>query len=505
MMPRPRDRDIGEAALFLQCGEAAFIERSLRGEHAFLPAGQEHAVELQPLGGVYGHDRDLALILIGVIVHDEADMLQKRAQRFVILHCAGKLVQVLQPPIGFGGALGLQHRGIAAFVEQDAGQLGMGQLARHVAPAADIGDEIGEGAPGLRRQLVGAKDMPRRDQQGRALGAGETVDLLDRLVAETALGHVNDALERQIVRRLRDQPQISQRIADFCALIEAKAADDSIGQADLNEAVLELARLELGAHEDGEIVERLARAMQPLHRVADGAGFLRPVPHADDLHLLAHIGFGPQRLAEPLRIALDHARCRAQYMRRGAVILFEANGLRAGEIPLEPQDIGDLRAAPAIDGLVVVAHAADILALLGEEAQPEILAAIGVLIFVHHDVAEALLIGFQHLPVLAQQRQRVEQQVAEIAGVEGEQPRLIGGVHLLPRAIGVMLRLASVDIGGGQPLVLPLVDKAGQLPGGPAFLVYPFGLNELLQQAQLVVGVEDGEIALQAHQLGMAA
>jgi hypothetical protein len=57
--PRAGDRDIGEAAFFLEAGEAAFVHRALRGEHAFLPAGQEHVVEFQPLGGVDGHDRDL--------------------------------------------------------------------------------------------------------------------------------------------------------------------------------------------------------------------------------------------------------------------------------------------------------------------------------------------------------------------------------------------------------------------------------------------------------------
>src|SRR5687767_9718576 len=45
---RACDRDIGEAALLLQTGEPALIERALRWEDAFLPAGQEDGVELQP-------------------------------------------------------------------------------------------------------------------------------------------------------------------------------------------------------------------------------------------------------------------------------------------------------------------------------------------------------------------------------------------------------------------------------------------------------------------------
>src|SRR5438270_13711946 len=47
--PRASDRDIGETTLLLEAGKAAFVERALRREHAFLPAGQINGVELEPL------------------------------------------------------------------------------------------------------------------------------------------------------------------------------------------------------------------------------------------------------------------------------------------------------------------------------------------------------------------------------------------------------------------------------------------------------------------------
>ena len=45
----------------------------------------------------------------------------------------------------------------------------------------------------------------------------------------------------------------------------------------------------------------------------------------------------------------------------------------------------------------------------------------------------------------------------------------------------------------------------GEHPRRPALLVELLGLQELLDQADLVVDVEDGEVVLQADQLGMAA
>ena len=53
----PGQPDIGEPPLLLEAGAAAFVQRALAGEQAFLPAGQEHGVELQPLGRVQRHDR----------------------------------------------------------------------------------------------------------------------------------------------------------------------------------------------------------------------------------------------------------------------------------------------------------------------------------------------------------------------------------------------------------------------------------------------------------------
>src|SRR3546814_7027574 len=62
LMARSCDSDIGEAAFFLEGRVAAFVERALRGEDAFLPAGEEDGAEFEALGGVDGHDGDLFLI-----------------------------------------------------------------------------------------------------------------------------------------------------------------------------------------------------------------------------------------------------------------------------------------------------------------------------------------------------------------------------------------------------------------------------------------------------------
>ena len=174
---RAGDRDVGEAALLLEAGIAALVERALRGEDAFLPAGEEDGVELEALGGVDGHDRDLVGLAVGVVVHDQADMFEEGAERLIFLHRAGELGEILEPAGALGRAVGLEHRGVARFVEDEAGELGMGQLVELRAPAGEIADQIAErrGAPaGSARRCRGSARRPERagcPRRGRAGGA----------------------------------------------------------------------------------------------------------------------------------------------------------------------------------------------------------------------------------------------------------------------------------------------------------------------------------------------
>ena len=185
-------------------------------------------------------------------------------------------------------------------------------------------------------------------------------------VAEAALRRVDDALEGEVVGRLRDDAKVGERVADLGALVEARAADDAVGQAELDEAVFELAHLERGAHQNGDLVERMVlatlarRALQLLDLLADRAGFFLRVPGAGDLHLLAVLVLGAQRLAEPAFVVGDELRGGGEDVSGGAVIAFEPDDLGAGKVVLEAQDVVDLGAAPAIDRLVVVTDAADV-------------------------------------------------------------------------------------------------------------------------------------------------
>ena len=77
-------------------------------------------------------------------------------------------------------------------------------------------------------------------------------------------------------------------------------------------------------------------------------------------------------------------------------------------------NILDFCAAPAVDRLVVVADSKDIVVCAGQEAQPGVLDGVGVLKLVDQDVGEASLVVTEDIRTLAQQLQRLEQQIGEV-------------------------------------------------------------------------------------------
>ena len=97
-----------------------------------------------------------------------------------------------------------------------------------------------------------------------------------------------------------------------------------------------------------------------------------------------------------------------------AVVLLQLDDLRAGEVLLEVEDVGDVRAAPLVDALVIVADDADVAVLFGQRPDELVLDMVGVLVLVDHDVAESPLILIEHGLVALKEADRVEQQVVEV-------------------------------------------------------------------------------------------
>ena len=81
-------------------------------------------------------------------------------------------------------------------------------------------------------------------------------------------------------------------------------------------------------------------------------------------------------------------------MGRGAVILLQADGGDARKVARVGLHVGDARAAPAVDRLVVVADRKHLAAAACQHADPGVLNAVGILKFIDQDVLKFFIVVF---------------------------------------------------------------------------------------------------------------
>ena len=324
-----------------------------------------------------------------------------------------------------------------------------------------------------------------------------------RRIAETALGLIINPLKSEVVVGLGDAAKIGQRVAYLRPLVESRAADDPVRQAQGDEPLLEFSHLKGGADQDGDVVERNAFMLSRFDLLADKPRFFLAVRPFSDPWPISERLVSEQRLSQAAAIVGDQSRSDGKDVPRRSIVSLEPDHLRAGKILLEAQDVFDVRAAPGVDRLIVVADTAQIAVGLSEQPEKQILDDVRVLILVDQDVAEAPAECGEHVGVFAQQTQRLEQEIAEIHRIERFQPFLIVLIQRGAFAAGEPRRLTRWHALRIDPAILPSIDQICERSRRPAFVVQIFRLQKLLEQPQLVVGIENGEIRPQTHELSM--
>ena len=168
---RPRQADIGQPPFLLQPLGAFLVHRALRGEQPFLPAGQEHGVEFQPLGRVQRHQVDaVAGVAVLFQLHHQAETCSRNAasDSYCSIERTSSF-RLSSRPGASGRFVALQHVGVAAFVQHDLGQFGMRQICFDCSlQRATILAQVAQRLARLGRQFFGLGDFARRRQQRHA-------------------------------------------------------------------------------------------------------------------------------------------------------------------------------------------------------------------------------------------------------------------------------------------------------------------------------------------------
>ena len=123
----------------------------------------------------------------------------------------------------------------------------------------------------------------------------------------------------------------------------------------------------------------------------------------------------------------------------GAVILLELDDFDLGEMLFHVEQVGDFRAAPAVNALVIVADDAQVAMLLRQRLHQLELRGVGVLVFIHHHVAVLRAAGASASGCSLEKPQREQDQVVEIHGIAGAQGGLVTRADVFgqgPRRLG---------------------------------------------------------------------
>ena len=140
-----------------------------------------------------------------------------------------------------------------------------------------------------------------------------------------------------------------------------------------------------------------------LQAIHNKAGFVLLVKGLVQRNTFAFLSLSPQLFAEAALIIADQLVCSVENGRRRAVVLLELDDFCAGKVSVELLNILNTRAAPAVDGLIVVAYHHQMAAFAGKHTQPCILHGIGILKFVYQNMLETLLIMRQQRRVIQPQ------------------------------------------------------------------------------------------------------
>ena len=434
-----------------------------------------------------------------------------------------QLVQVLDATDVLGGVVAHEHA-------LDLGAAnGLGSHCQRVFPvlielnqAVHQGREafqLGHGAAvHVQAILLG---MVHHLPHAHAVHAGAVGDFAHGGVADAAGGVVDDASHGLVIVGIDDEPEVADGVFHLLALIERQPAVDAVGDGVAHVAVLvaaaavaqrllEHTRLGVGAVEHGIILVAVALAgLQGGNLVGHDIGFLIVAEALYHRNAVSHLVLAEQVLGNLALVFLDEAVGGIGDGLGRAVIAFELKGLDIGIKALQPEDIVDIGPAKAVDALRVVAHDTQAVIFLAQLVNNQMLREVGVLVLVDQNVAEEILVTLQHVGVVAQQDVGVQQQVVKVhrpgdAAAAPVSTVDAGGLGTLRVAVGIDEGLVAGIVLGGDQGVLGVADLVLYRGGFIDLVVEAHVLDDEFDERARVALVIDGEIGLEAQQLGIA-
>src|ERR1700690_1870012 len=182
---------------------------------------------------------------------------------------------------------------------------------------------------------------------------------------------------------MKKQADVGERVANFRALIKTEAAHHAMANAHPAQDFLKRARLRTSAVKDSGLGIGIL-AQEGGNLAANKFRLSGRILSLEKAHQVPRADVSLEILAQAIGIVGDNSGSGIEDGLRGAVILFQPDDLRSGEILGKALQIAGARPAPAVDRLVLVADDTHVLARAGQKAYQLFLRRIGILKLIDH-------------------------------------------------------------------------------------------------------------------------
>ena len=229
-----------------------------------------------------------------------------------------------------------------------------------------------------------------------------------------ALQQQQDAVPRDRVLGVGEHAQMRQHVLHVRGLDEPEAAPLHERQVVFAQFDFQVEGVEARPEQHRDFRQRDALLAELENLLRHETRLVTLAVRLDQHGLHARILLGEQVLGIALPGLHDDFVGQVENGLRAAVVFFELDDAGARKQRGKLQNIPHRGAPEAVDRLGVVAHGHDVVVRVGEQPHDVGLEPVGVLVFVHHDVAEGARQALGHVGVRVQQAAQVDQQVVVV-------------------------------------------------------------------------------------------
>ena len=251
--------------------------------------------------------------------------------------------------------------------------------------------------------------------------------MVEGLGADAAGGDVDDAVEGECGGGVVHKAQIGEGVFDLAAFVEAGCADEAVAQVAMDAGFLKGTTLGVCAVDDGgRAGAHPWLGGEPGHLIEHVIGFFGVVKGFVDGNFEASALVCAKVFGRAVGVFGDDGVCDIEDVLSAAVVLLEEDDAGGRVVATKAKDVAIVGAAEAVDGLVLVSDDKEVAFAVrraDEMGCQLVLGGVCILKLIYKDVAPLVLVFAPDFLVVAQEENRVHQQVIEIHGVvEAEFP-----------------------------------------------------------------------------------